>query len=77
MSGGVHHLALPLEQCNQACIDRLEKLLEKARSGQITSIHGIAEHGGNYFVFSTRVISRHEIAGMLLEAAIERLKDDE
>jgi len=78
VSGGVRHLVTPVDRCNQSCIEKLEDLLRKAREGEIVSVHGIAMDGkGLYFNFSTETLSRLQIAGALLETAIERLRDDE
>jgi hypothetical protein len=76
-SGNVKRLLLPVERCNQECVAKLEQLLAMAKAGEIVSVHGIAESGGTYFIYSTRTASRTQTAGALLDAAIERLKDDE
>jgi hypothetical protein len=69
----VKTLLTPVERCNQETIAKLEDLLSLARAGEIISIAGIADCGGSYFVYATRTLSRLEMAGALLDAAVSRL----
>ena len=71
--GTVKTLLTPVERCNQEVIAKLEDLLARARTGEIISIAGIADCGGTYFVYETRTLSRLEMAGALLDAAVNRL----
>lgn len=69
----VKPLLTEVERCNGECIAKLEELLERARKGEIQSVSGIADCGGTYFVYSTRSLSRLQMAGALLDAAVSRL----
>ena len=69
----VKPLLTEVERCNGECIAKLEELLERARKGEILSVSGIADCGGTYFVYSTRSLSRLQMAGALLDAAVSRL----
>lgn len=74
--GNVRPLLTEVERCNGECVAKLEELLERARKGEILSVSGIADCGSTYFVYSTRSLSRLQMAGALLDAAISRLGYD-
>lgn len=71
--GNVRPFISEATRCNAEVISKLEWLLERARSGEITGIHGIADCGPEYFTYSTAGLSNLQAAGALLDAAISRL----
>lgn len=74
--GVVKLLPSPINDCAKDTIILLEGLLEAARKGNIVGLHGIAEQPDKtYFSFTTKTMSRLQVAGSLLEAAINRLKE--
>jgi hypothetical protein len=59
-------------------IEALEKLIKEVREGKVMEFVGLAtQPDGNYHFVGGTTENRHTMAGMLLEMAIERLKDDE
>lgn len=62
----------------KTAIEALEKLITDVRSGDVMEFVGIGTHpDGKYHFVGGATESKHAMAGMLLEMAIERLKEDE
>lgn len=58
-------------------VTALEKLIERARNGEIISFVGIIElKGGGYIQVGPGCPDRHRQAGMLLDLAISRIIED-
>lgn len=63
---------------NQSAIEEAEILLEKCKSGEVKAFTYMAELGGcQYAIGASYVQDRHKSAGVLLEAAITRLGNDQ
>lgn len=62
---------------NQSAIDYAKNLLEKCESGEVVEVTALEElSNGNYIVHGSSLRSRTHTAGMLLDAAITRLKQE-
>jgi len=58
-------------------IDALEKLVERAKTGEVLSFIGIIElRNGKYSQVGPGCPDRHRQAGMLLELAMSRINED-
>lgn len=67
---------IPAQQ--KALIEYVTDLLARCESGDVIAVTAIEQlPGGNYAIRGNRTASRHETAGMLLDAAITRLRDDD
>lgn len=63
-------------QRNTSAIDYARQLLARCEAGEVVAVTAIEElRGGNYQVQGSTTSSRTATAGMLLDAAITRLKD--
>jgi len=63
---------------NASAIEYAKGLLERCEAGLVWGVTAIEEHpGGKYSLAGSMTKSRTATAGMLLDAAIMRLTDDE
>ena len=64
-----------IKKVNTDCIKEIESLLEEAKAGRVVGCTFMVEYSdGTYCINGTATTSRLQTAGMLLEAAVDRLK---
>lgn len=64
-----------LLETQKSAIEVLESVIAKVKAGEVIEVIGVAVRADEcYFVFGGECESRHKMAGMLLELAIEKLK---
>lgn len=73
----VSFLRTPDEGMSRCLAEKLKELLALAESGEAIGLLGcVFLRGGKYMNVGTSTYSRHEQAGVLLECAMERIRDD-
>ena len=68
------NMKLILYKRNESAVDYVRALLARCESGEVVAVTTVEElKGGTYVVLGSTSSSRTQTAGMLLDAAIQRL----